>query len=192
MIAVPALILMLPAMIVIAAAIGLTGGGFPVFSHERIGYRGRIFPCYKFRTMVRDADAVLVRHLAEDLMAAAEWTRRRKLRDDPRVTRLGRLLRKCSADELPQLINILRGDMSCVGPRPVTVQELERYGAVADDYLSTRPGLTGLWQVTGRSSTEFATRVALDKQYVRNWSFLGDLAVLARTPAAVLRIKQVH
>lgn len=192
MIALPALVVALPAMVAIAAAIGLTGRVSPIYSHERIGFQGRTFPCYKFRTMVRGADAALARLLASDPAAAEEWTRRRKLRDDPRVTPLGRLLRKCSADELPQLINVLRGDMSCVGPRPVTFEELERYGAVADDYLSTRPGITGLWQVTGRSSTDFAARVAFDEQYVRGWSLPGDLAILARTPAAVLRITQVQ
>jgi exopolysaccharide production protein ExoY len=189
-IAVLALILALPAMIVIAAAIGLTTRGSPVFFHKRIGYRGRIFSCYKFRTMVHDADAALAKLLANDPAAAAEWAKRQKLRHDPRVTRLGRLLRKCSLDELPQLINVLRGDMSCVGPRPVTPKELERYGTAADAYLSARPGITGLWQVAGRSSTDFAARVALDERYVLGWSLFGDVAILARTPAAVLRITQ--
>lgn len=192
MIAATALVLALPAMIVIATMIGLTSGDSPVFSHERVGHRGRLFPCYKFRTMVRDADVALASHLARDPVAAGEWAKRRKLRNDPRVTSLGWFLRKCSLDELPQLFNVLRGDMSCVGPRPVTLEELERYGAMADDYLSARPGITGLWQVAGRSSTDFATRVAIDKRYVRGWSLLGDVAILARTPAAVLRITQVH
>ena len=186
-----ALMAVLPLMIVIALLIRRTGGGSAIYAHERVGYSGRTFPCYKFRTMVRDADAALASHLASNPEAAIEWRETQKLRNDPRVTPVGRLLRKSSLDELPQLINILRGDMSCVGPRPVTVGELERYGEYARDYLSARPGLTGRWQVTGRSNTDFPTRVSLDKQYVRNWSLLSDLAILAKTPLAVVRTEEV-
>jgi exopolysaccharide production protein ExoY len=185
-----ALIAILPLMIVIALLIRRTGGGPAIYAHERVGYSGRTFPCYKFRTMVRDADATLASHLASNPEAAIEWRETQKLRNDPRVTPVGRLLRKSSLDELPQLINILRGDMSCVGPRPVTVGELERYGEYVRDYLSARPGLTGRWQVTGRSSADFPTRVSLDKQYVRNWSLLSDLAILAKTPLAVVRVQE--
>ena len=191
-VALPALLVALPLMIVVALLIRFTGGGSAIFAHQRLGYSGRTFPCYKFRTMVRDADAALASHLAIDPEAAIEWRETQKLRNDPRVTPVGRLLRKSSLDELPQLINILRGDMSCVGPRPITVDELERYGEYARDYLSARPGLTGPWQVTGRSKTDFATRVSLDKHYVRNWSLLSDLAILAKTPVAVIRTEEVY
>ena len=186
-VALPALLAALPVMIVIAVLIRFTTSGSVIFSHERVGYNGRTFPCYKFRTMVRDADAVLTRHLMTDPAAAIEWRDTRKLRDDPRVTSLGRLLRKSSLDELPQLINIIRGDMSCVGPRPIMADELERYGENARDYLAARPGLTGAWQVTGRTTTDFPTRVSLDAHYVRNWSLFSDLAILAKTPLAVVR-----
>lgn len=185
-----AIALFLPLMIVVAALVGLTGGA-PIFSHRRLGFGGRSFPCYKFRTMVRDADRALAAHLAADPEAAREWEETRKLRHDPRVTAVGRLLRKTSLDELPQLFNILRGDMSCVGPRPITTEELERYGDFAGVYLASRPGLSGLWQVTGRSNTDFPTRVSLDNQYVRNWSLVSDLLILARTPVAVLRTDEV-
>jgi exopolysaccharide production protein ExoY len=191
-IALTALVLLFPLLIVVALVIRFTGGGPVIFAHQRVGFRGATFPCYKFRTMVQNADEVFARHLADNPAAAAEWRRRQKLRDDPRVTTVGRLLRKTSIDELPQLFNVLRGEMSCVGPRPITPGELERYGDSARDYLATRPGLTGLWQVAGRSTTEFSTRVAFDEHYVRHWTLLADVAILARTPVALLRIHEVH
>lgn len=191
-IVVPTLVVALPFMVLIAIMIRLTSHASPLFAHQRVGFGGRMFPCYKFRTMVPNAEAALAKHLAEDPDAAREWERRRKLRYDPRVTRLGRILRKLSLDEFPQLFNVLVGDMSCVGPRPVTEEELARYGDRVNHYLSTRPGITGLWQVNGRSSTDFATRVAIDEHYVRNWTVARDLAILAKTPAAVLRIMDVH
>lgn len=190
-IVVPLLVLVAPLMLLIAGLIAATGAR-PIFVHQRVGYGGKPFACLKFQTMVPDAEAALARYLADDDRAAHEWQERRKLRHDPRVTRLGHVLRKCSLDELPQLINVLRGEMSCVGPRPVTPDELERYGRRAQDYLSTRPGITGLWQVNGRSSTDFETRVAIDENYVRNWTLLMDLGILLKTPAAVLRIMEVH
>jgi exopolysaccharide production protein ExoY len=186
------LVLLFPLLVAVGLLIRITGGGPVIFAHRRVGFQGVTFPCYKFRTMVQNADEVFARHLADNPEAAAEWRRRQKLRDDPRVTSVGRLLRKTSIDELPQLINVLRGEMSCVGPRPITLDELERYGASAGDYLATRPGLTGLWQVAGRSTTEFSTRVAFDEHYVRHWTLLADVAILARTPLALLRIHEVH
>ena len=183
--------MLFPLMIVIAAAIVITDRGSPIFSHSRLGYRGQSFPCFKFRTMVRDADLALAAHLAHDCEAAREWEETRKLRHDPRVTTLGRFLRKTSLDELPQLFNILCGDMSCVGPRPITTEELERYGDFADVYLASRPGLSGLWQVSGRSNTDFPTRVSLDNQYVRTWSLLADILILVKTPFAVMRTDEV-
>jgi exopolysaccharide production protein ExoY len=173
-VAAAALIAALPLMLVVALLIRLTCKGPVIFSHQRIGFNGSTFRCYKFRTMVTDAETRLQAHLAADPQAADEWRRSRKLKRDPRLTLLGGLLRKSSLDELPQLFNILRGDMSCVGPRPIVAEELRRYGPVAKDYLHTRPGLTGLWQVTGRDSVDYAGRVLLDAQYVRNWSMRTD------------------
>nr|WP_267901433.1 sugar transferase [Amaricoccus solimangrovi] len=181
------LVLFAPLMAVIAGAIVLLDGGRPFYSHTRVGYGGRIFGCLKFRTMHRDADEILAAHLAKDPEAAREWAEARKLRVDPRVTPVGAFLRRTSLDELPQLLNVLKGEMSCVGPRPVTREELPRYDAHAADYLRARPGLTGLWQVTGRSAADFPTRVSFDHRYVSTWSFLADLSILARTPFAVLR-----
>ncbi len=192
MIAVTAILILLPVMITTAAIIALTSGGNPIFSHKRVGYRGHFFPCYKFQTMVPDAQNALTKYLADNPVAAQEWEKRHKLRHDPRVTRLGLIMRKFSLDELPQLFNVLFGDMSCVGPRPVTFEELGHYGAKVGHYLSARPGITGLWQVNGRSDTDFPARVALDERYVQNWSLAGDISILAKTPAAVLRIMEAH
>ena len=162
-------------------------GGPAVFRHERIGKGGRAFPCLKFRSMTIRSEEVLDRHLASDPAAREEWERSRKLRADPRVTRIGRILRKYSLDELPQLVNVLRGDMSLVGPRPVVQSELDLfYGAEGlACYLSVRPGLTGLWQVTGRSNTDYQRRVELDTHYVRNVSATSDALILIRTVGVV-------
>jgi exopolysaccharide production protein ExoY len=163
--------------------------GRPVFIyHPRVGFQHKMFGCYKFRSMVRDGDAVLQRHLAANSDAAREWSETQKLRDDPRVTFVGRMLRKSSLDELPQLINVLRGEMSCVGPRPIVEDELPRYGAKAPLYLSTRPGMTGLWQVSGRSSVDYARRVDLDENYVRSWSLWLDLKILFRTVGVLIDV----
>jgi exopolysaccharide production protein ExoY len=186
-IAFTALTLAAPVMLLIALLIKMTAGGPAVFSHVRIGFAGKPFKCYKFRTMVRNADQALADFLAGNEAAAREWAESRKLRRDPRVTRLGRLLRKSSLDELPQLFNVLRGEMSCVGPRPVVADELLRYGACARDYLRARPGLTGLWQVTGRDRADYSHRVALDSGYVNNWSLWADFRILGRTVFAIMR-----
>lgn len=184
------MILLLPMMLIIMGLIRLVTGGPIFFAHARIGYRGRPFRCYKFRTMVTNAEEVLARHLARDPHAAQEWSETMKLRKDPRVTFIGRLLRKSSLDELPQLINVLRGEMSCVGPRPIVANELRRYGPHAAEYLQARPGLTGIWQVSGRNGLDYANRVALDCHYVRNWSLWKDLVILGRTVFAVLRFHE--
>ena len=182
------LVLAAPVMLLVALLIKLFDRGPVFFAHPRVGFRGRSFNCYKFRTMDVDAQALLARHLARDPEAAREWRETQKLRRDPRVGVLGGLLRQTSLDELPQLFNILRGDMSCVGPRPVTQEELARYGARVDCYLRARPGLTGAWQVAGRSSAGYETRVQLDAEYVDDWSLWADLSILCRTPMAVARL----
>ena len=177
--------LLAPAMGLIALAIKRDGG--PVFfAQQRIGMHGRRFGCLKFRTMVMDNDAVLKKHLAENPQAAVEWAASQKLRRDPRITAIGKLLRLTSMDELPQLFNILRMDMSLVGPRPIIEREIVRYGEDFPWYCAVRPGLTGLWQVSGRSDTSYARKVHLDAWYVRNWSFWQDLVIMLRTVPAVL------
>lgn len=182
------LVVAVPLFGAVAATVALSGRGPVFFAHTRIGRDGRRFRCLKFRTMVTDGEAVLARHLASDPGAAAEWAATRKLKHDPRVTAVGRILRKTSLDELPQLINILRGDMSVVGPRPVVEAELERYGPRVRHYLAARPGLTGLWQVSGRNAVAYRTRVALDCHYVATWSMVRDIQIMAMTvPAVVAR-----
>lgn len=165
-------------------------GGPAFYSHRRIGRGGESFDCLKFRSMVANGDAVLHAHLATNPIAATEWEQRRKLAVDPRVTRIGRFLRKTSLDELPQLINVLRGEMSLVGPRPVVHEELDKHychsGRAA--YLAMTPGITGLWQISGRSDTTYEQRIALDIQYARSQSLLQDFSILLRTiPAVLLR-----
>ncbi|TPL83613.1 sugar transferase [Mesorhizobium sp. B2-3-12] len=177
-----------PVMILVVLLIKITTGGPAIFSHSRIGFGGRSFNCYKFRSMVRNSNEVLNAYLDANPVARKEWEETHKIRNDPRVTLLGRLLRKSSLDELPQLINILRGDMSCVGPRPIVTDELRRYGEHQAEYLGARPGLTGLWQVSGRSSMDYDNRVALDSHYVRNWSVWLDVVILLRTIVAVMRV----
>ena len=184
--AVTLLVLLSPLFVFTALAIRFSSPGPVLFGHERIGLGGRVFRCWKFRTMEIDAAARLDAHLAEDPVAREEWTTHRKLRKDPRVTPLGQVLREYSVDELPQLLNVIRGDMSLVGPRPVVAEELVGYGAEARHYCAARPGITGLWQVSGRSDTDFAQRVELDARYVRSWSFATDVVILLRTVPAVL------
>ena len=174
-----------PALILLAVIVRLDGGP-ALFGHERVGHRGRTFYCLKFRTMAVASDRVLEELLARDPAAREEWAASRKLRNDPRVTRVGRFLRATSLDELPQLLNVLRGEMSLVGPRPIVPAELPRYGADVGYYLAAVPGVTGLWQVSGRSDTSYEQRVQLDSEYVRNWSFWTDLAILFKTVPAVL------
>lgn len=161
-------------------------GGPAIFAHKRVGRSGRLFPCYKFRTMRVDAEEQLRLLLARDPALLAEWEREFKLRNDPRITRIGRYLRRTSLDELPQLINVIRGDMSLVGPRPVIEAELARYGADVDCFLMVRPGITGLWQVSGRSDSGYEARVFLDTWYVKNWSLWYDIAILFKTIKVVL------
>lgn len=179
------LLLLSPLMLLIAVAVGLQGGPI-VFSHQRVGQGGRLFPCYKFRSMIPNAEEHLKNLLATFPALRADWEREHKLKYDPRVTRLGSFLRRTSLDELPQLFNVLRGDMSLVGPRPVVLKELEKYGSDQIYYLMARPGITGLWQVSGRSELDYANRVDLDKWYVNHWSLRFDCSILYRTAGAVL------
>jgi lipopolysaccharide/colanic/teichoic acid biosynthesis glycosyltransferase len=180
------LLTFLPVILVLVILVSLGGGGAPFFGHVRVGRGGRRFVCWKFRTMVPDAEARLATLLRADPEAAAEWARVQKLGKDPRVTPIGAFLRQTSLDELPQLWNVLRGEMSLVGPRPVTRAEIDRYGEAASDYLAVRPGITGLWQVQGRSSTSYEERVRMDRLYVRTVSFRRDLEILLATLPEVL------
>jgi lipopolysaccharide/colanic/teichoic acid biosynthesis glycosyltransferase len=180
------LLLALPAFLVIAALVRRDGGS-AFYAHQRVGRDGRLFGCLKFRSMVMDADRRLAALLENDAEARAEWEASRKLKNDPRVTAVGRFLRATSLDELPQLINVLKGEMSLVGPRPVQASELAAfYGAAAQHYLTVRPGITGPWQISGRNDTSYAERVALDVAYATRPSLLNDVKILLRTPVAVL------
>lgn len=183
-----ALVFLAPAFIVICLLVKLGDGGPAMFAHRRYGANGRTFDCLKFRPMVVDAEAHLLQHLADNPDAAAEWARDHKLRHDPRITPVGAFLRKTSLDELPQLINILRGEMSIVGPRPIVHEEVIKYGDRFKYYAATRPGLTGAWQVSGRNHIDYDTRVEMDAEYVRTWSIWSDLRIIFLTiPAVLLR-----
>jgi Undecaprenyl-phosphate galactose phosphotransferase WbaP len=176
---------LLPIMAIIALLI-LVESGLPVFyCQERIGHEGQTFRMLKFRTMAQNSREVLERCLACDPVLRKEWDESQKLRSDPRVTRVGKLLRKTSLDELPQLWNVVKGEMSLVGPRPIVAAEVERYQSAYFGYKKTIPGLTGLWQVSGRNRTTYAERVAYDTYYVRNWSVWMDIYLLAKTVGAV-------
>lgn len=171
--------------VLVAVLIKLSSPGPIFFRHRRVGTDGRPFLLWKFRTMANASDEALLRHLAMNSEARREWARYQKLRIDPRITLIGRLLRKTNLDELPQLLNVLAGEMSLVGPRPVIEKELERYGAGGSLYIAAKPGMTGLWQVSGRGSLPYERRVALDVQYVATWSLWSDVLVLLRTFGAV-------
>ena len=180
------LVVLAPLLLCIALAISLFDPGPALFAHQRIGRNNRPFACYKFRTMVVGAQARLDALLAADPALRVIWERDQKLPKDPRVTRIGAFLRLTSLDELPQLFNVLRGEMSLVGPRPIVSAEVPRYGRYISYYYSLRPGLTGLWQVSGRSSTSYRRRVAADVHYARARSAKLDVAILAATLPAVV------
>jgi undecaprenyl-phosphate galactose phosphotransferase len=179
------LVLLSPGFLLVAWAIRRDGGP-ALFAHPRIGKKGRVFNCYKFRTMVVDAEKQLEQLLQRQPELRKQWQVEHKLRSDPRVSPLGRFLRRTSLDELPQLINVIRGEMSLVGPRPVVRSELPRYGDQVGYYLMVRPGMTGLWQVSGRNDVDYDTRVYLDSWYVKNWSLWHDLVILFKTISVVL------
>ena len=175
-----------PILAAIILLIKLDSPGPAFYGHQRIGVGGKHFRCWKFRTMRRDAERLLEECFRGNPHLRAEWETNQKLRDDPRVTRVGRLLRKTSLDELPQLYNVLRGEMSLTGPRPIVDTEVSKYGTVYGLYKRIRPGMSGLWQISGRSGISYSERVAMDSHYVRNWSFWLDLIILARTVTTVV------
>jgi len=180
-----ALTLLSPVLALLAALVALDGGA-PVYGHWRIGMSGRRFRCWKFRSMVMNGNEILARYLVDHADARAEWLSSRKLRRDPRVTAVGRVLRRLSLDELPQLYNVLRGDMSLVGPRPIVIAEAAKYDHDIAHYYRVRPGITGLWQISGRSDVSYAERVRMDSWYVRNWSLWNDIAILFKTLPALV------
>jgi Undecaprenyl-phosphate galactose phosphotransferase WbaP len=180
-------IISLPLLIIIGLLIRLDSAGPIVFAHKRVGRKGKVFPCYKFRTMIPNAESVLEKYLAENPEVRQEWEQEFKLKDDPRVTRIGKLLRKTSLDELPQLLNVVKGEMSLVGPRPIVAKEVSKYKEYINDYYMVRPGLTGLWQVSGRNDIDYDSRVLMDSWYVRNWSFWLDIGMLLKTMKVVLK-----
>ena len=169
-------------MVIIAISVRISGGSKVLYGHTRVGRRGRLFQCLKFRSMVSNSDEVLRNLLASDPDARAEWDRDFKLKNDPRITRIGRFIRKTSLDELPQLWNVVKGEMSIVGPRPVVQAEFDQYyGGAREHYLSVPPGLTGLWQVSGRNDLDYAQRVEMDKSYVENSNIVYDFMIVMRT-----------
>jgi exopolysaccharide production protein ExoY len=180
-----ALVFISPIFLMLMLLVKFSDRGPVFYGHRRIGHNGQTFRCMKFRTMVVDGDRVLQAYLQGNPKAQEEWLATRKLQEDPRVTVIGTVLRKLSLDELPQLLNIIRGEMSIVGPRPVVEEELELYDAAAVYYLQSRPGLTGLWQVSGRNDVSYETRVAFDTHYVKTWSLRSDMVIIAKTIPAV-------
>ena len=186
-VAATALFLLLPLLILIAALVYAGDRKAPIFRHMRVGRDGRRFGCLKFRSMVTNGDAVLAAHLAANPLARAEWAATHKLSDDPRVTAVGYVLRKTSLDELPQLWNVLRGEMSLVGPRPIVPAEVARYGRAFPTCFAVPPGVTGLWQVSGRSDAGNVGMERWDPYYVRNWSLWLDVVILVRTVQVVFK-----
>ncbi len=180
------LILLTSPFMVLAAWLVWRNGGNPIFfGHYRVGKNGQLFKCWKFRSMVTNSAEILAELLATDPAAKAEWDRDQKLTNDPRITRIGHFLRKTSLDELPQLYNVLKGEMRLVGPRPITLAELDKYGEVRWHYLNVMPGMTGLWQVSGRSDTTYEERVELDRSYVESRTLVQDVIILFKTVLVV-------
>jgi Undecaprenyl-phosphate galactose phosphotransferase WbaP len=182
-----ALLFVAPLLLIIALLVRLQDGKAAIFSHTRYGQNGRTFKCLKIRSMVPDAAERLQELLERDPDAKREWELTQKLTHDPRITPLGQFIRATSIDELPQLINVLKGDMSLVGPRPISLSERSKYGENFADYCSVRPGITGLWQVSGRSNVSYPERVRMDTAYALNRSFWGDIVIMLKTIPAVLK-----
>ncbi len=183
------IVLLMPAFLLIYIAVFIDTKGHPIFAHERIGYRGKSFKIYKFRTMKLNADKILKEALEKNENLRKEWYENFKLKNDPRVTRLGNFLRKTSLDELPQFFNIIKGEMSLVGPRPIVKEEIEKYGEYFEYYKSVKPGITGLWQVSGRNDVNYDERVRMDVWYVRNWSVGLDAVIFLKTVYSVISLK---
>jgi len=181
-----------PLMLVLIVLIRLGDGGSALYKQPRIGKNGKVFNCWKFRSMVTNSSEVLADLLENNPEAAAEWQKDQKLKNDPRITKIGALIRKTSLDELPQLWNILKGDMSLVGPRPIVKNEVEKYGDYISYYKAVKPGVTGLWQVSGRNDTTYDERVQMDVSYVENKSILSDLKIIILTIPAVLFSKGAY
>jgi exopolysaccharide production protein ExoY len=186
LLALSGIVLLAPLLLLCFLAVALTSPGPALFRHRRVGFGGKPFYCLKFRTMAIDAPERLRLLIESDAAAAAEWASSCKLRCDPRITPIGNLLRKSSLDELPQLFNVLKGEMSMVGPRPVTEDELIRYSDAVSVYMTCRPGITGLWQVSGRSTTTYSRRVACDAFYAKNWTIALDTKILIVTIPSLL------
>jgi lipopolysaccharide/colanic/teichoic acid biosynthesis glycosyltransferase len=176
-----AILALAPLILIIAFVLSASDGGPVFFAHRRIGLGGKEFSCYKFRSMRVDAEARLLELIASDPVARDQWQREHKLRCDPRITFIGKFLRKSSLDELPQLFNVLRGEMSLVGPRPIVQAEVVRYGRYFKHYIVQKPGMTGLWQVSGRNKTTYRRRVAIDTVQARKMSVRTYFSILART-----------
>lgn len=189
-VALTTIILMTPTLLLVTAMIYLTMGRPIFFVQQRVGFGRKQFGCFKFRTMVTDANERLAAYLSQNPEAARMWHEKQKLTHDPRITWLGHILRKSSLDEMPQLFNVLAGHMSCIGPRPVLMDELMRYGPRDRLYAKARPGLTGMWQISGRSSTTYTHRVLCDCYYVRRWSLALDVAILLKTVPAVMKFNE--
>jgi len=186
------LILMFPLMLLIGLAIKLTDGGPVFFTQERVGYKGKKFKIFKFRTMYPDAEKRLKDILEKNPKAHEEWNRYRKLRNDPRITNVGKFLRKYSLDELPQFFNVLKGDMSVVGPRPYLPEEIPLMGESKEIIFQVKPGITGIWQVEGRSEIDFKKRLEMDEWYVKNRSFWLDLKIILKTVKVMLTGKGAY
>ena len=180
------LFILLPFLLLIYILIRLSGER-PIYSHLRVGQNGYEFKCLKFRTMVKDSENILKNFLDAHPESKIEWEKNFKLRKDPRITKLGNWLRKTSLDELPQLFNVLKGEMSLVGPRPITKEELSYYQNNIDYYFMTKPGMTGLWQVSGRNKVSYDSRVYFDSWYAKNWSLWNDIVILFKTIKVVLK-----
>ncbi len=185
-------ILISPLLLLITIRVAIANRGQVIFTHRRVGKNGKPFPCYKFRTMVPMSEAQLQKYLDENPEAKREWQETFKLTKDPRVTELGAWLRRTSLDELPQIWNVIRGDMSLVGPRPIVEEEVAKYGKFIREYYMVLPGITGMWQVSGRSDTTYEERVAMDTWYVRNWSVWIDVMYLFKTVKAVITEKGAY
>jgi Undecaprenyl-phosphate galactose phosphotransferase WbaP len=185
-------IIILPLLLIIALLVKLSSPGPVLYKHTRLGINGKYFTAYKFRSMVLDADKKLEELLASDPASREQWEKNHKLRSDPRITIIGKFLRRTSFDEFPQLLNILKGEMSLVGPRPIVDAEVKKYGEDYARIFSVKPGLTGLWQVSGRSDTDYNERVSFDTYYLQSWSIWLDVWVLFKTFSVVIKGKGAY